>query len=66
MVAREKAGIEVNADKTAYSTFMSREQNIGQNRNINIVDKSFEYVEKFKCLEVTLTRMTFTKKLTAG
>jgi hypothetical protein len=34
---------------------MSRNQNAGQNHNINIDNKSFERVEEFKYLEATLT-----------
>ena len=40
-------GLEANAEKTNYMK-MSRDQNAGQNRNIQRGTKSFETVEQFK------------------
>jgi hypothetical protein len=37
------------------SKIVSRDQNAGQNQNINIDSKSFETVEQFKYLGTTLT-----------
>jgi hypothetical protein len=34
---------------------VSRDQNVGQNVNIQIHNKSFETVEQFKCSKTTLT-----------
>jgi hypothetical protein len=34
---------------------MSREQNTGRYHNFKTVNKTFENVEKYKCLETTLT-----------
>ena len=46
-------GLEVNSYKTKY--MISRQQNIEQNQNIAIENVSFEKVEKFKYLGVTVT-----------
>jgi hypothetical protein len=46
--------VEANAEKTKY-TVMSRDQNPGQNGNIQIGNESFETVEQFKNLGTTLT-----------
>jgi hypothetical protein len=43
----------VNAEKTKYMV-MSRDQNAGKNGNIQIGNKSFETVEQFKYLGITL------------
>ena len=47
-------GLEVNSEKIKYM-ITSRQQNIVQNQNIVIENLSFEYVEKFKYLGVTVT-----------
>jgi hypothetical protein len=44
----------VNAEKTKY-VVMSRDQNAGQNGNVQIGNKPFETVEQFKYLGTTLT-----------
>jgi hypothetical protein len=54
LIATKKIDLEVNAEKTKYMV-MSRDQNAGQNGNIQIGNKSFETVEQFKCLGTTLT-----------
>jgi hypothetical protein len=54
VVASKEIGLEVNAEKTKYMV-MSRNQNAGQNHNINIDDKFFERVEQFKYLGTILT-----------
>jgi hypothetical protein len=54
VVASKVTGLEVNAEKTNYMV-MSRNQNAGQNHNINSDNKSFERVEQFKYLGTTLT-----------
>jgi hypothetical protein len=53
LVASKEIGLEVNAEKTKYMV-MSRDQNAGQNGNIQTGNKSFETVEQFKYLETTL------------
>ena len=52
--ASKHIGLEVNFDKTKY-IITSRQQNIVQNQNIVIDYLSFEKVEKFKYLRVTVT-----------
>jgi hypothetical protein len=46
VVASKEIGLELNAEKTKYMV-MSRNQNAGQNHNIQIDNKSFERVEEF-------------------
>jgi predicted ABC-class ATPase len=52
--ASEEVGLEINVDKTKYMVF-SRHQNVGQNRDIKITNRSFEDVPQFKYLGMTLT-----------
>jgi hypothetical protein len=54
VIGSKEIGLEVNAETTKHMV-MSRNQNAGQNRNINIDSKSFERVEEFKYLGKTLT-----------
>ena len=51
--ASKDIGSEANSDKTTYM-ITSRQQNIVQNQNIVIENLSFEKVEKFKYLRVTV------------
>jgi hypothetical protein len=54
LIASKEIGLEVNAEKTKYMV-ISRDQNAGQNGNIQIGNESFETVEQFKYLGTTLT-----------
>ena len=54
IVASKEIGLEVNAVKTKYLV-MSREQSAGRNRNMIINNRSFESVDVFKYLGMTLT-----------
>jgi hypothetical protein len=47
--ASKEVGLEVDPEKTKYM-LMSRSQNIGQKRSINIAKRPFEHVAKFKHL----------------
>ena len=53
-IKASKDGLEVNSKKTKYMT-TSRHQNVIQNQNIVIENLSFENVEKFRYLGVTVT-----------
>jgi hypothetical protein len=52
--ACKEAGLEINIKKTKY-VLLSRQQNVGQNRDIKIADRSFENVSQFKYLGTTVT-----------
>jgi protein associated with RNAse G/E len=65
VVASKEIGLEINVEKTKYMV-MSRDQNAGQNNNINLDNKFFERVEQFKYLETTVTiEIPFRKKIRA-
>jgi hypothetical protein len=53
--------LEVNPEKTKYM-LMSRNQKIGQKYSINIANRSFEDVAKFKYLGTTLTEQNWTQE----
>ena len=53
-MASKECGLEVNAETTK-SMIMSRDQNAGQDSNIQIGNKSFETMEQFKYLGINLT-----------
>jgi hypothetical protein len=52
--ASKEVGLEVDVEKTK-CMLVSWDQNIGQNREIKIVTKSFENVSQFKYLGMTIT-----------
>jgi imidazole glycerol phosphate synthase subunit HisF len=52
-VAGKKIGLNINAEKTK-NMVTTRNQNVGQNHNINIDNSSFERVEQFTYLGTTL------------
>ena len=60
--ASKEIGLEVNSDKTKYM-ITSRQQNIVQNQNIVIENLSFEKVEKYKYLGVTVTNANIREKI---
>jgi hypothetical protein len=49
VVTGKEISLEVNAEKTKYMV-LSQDQNVGQNHNIKIHNKSFERVEQFRYL----------------
>jgi hypothetical protein len=52
--ASKEVGLEINVDKTKYM-LISRQQNVGQNRDVKIANRSFENVSQFKYLGTTVT-----------
>jgi hypothetical protein len=52
--ASKEVGLEINVDKTK-DMLLSRHQNVGQNRDIKIANRSFENVSQFKYLGTTVT-----------
>jgi hypothetical protein len=52
--ASKEVGLEVNTEKTKYM-FLSRRQNVGQNYDIKIENRSFENVAQLKYLGTTVT-----------
>jgi hypothetical protein len=56
--ASKEVGPEVNVEKTKYM-LPSRHQNVDQNRDIKIANRSFENVSQFKYLEMTITNQNF-------
>jgi hypothetical protein len=51
--ASKEVGLEIKAEKTKYM-LLSREQNVGQNRDMKIANRSFENVSQFKYLPTTV------------
>jgi hypothetical protein len=56
--ASKEVILEINAGTTKYM-LLSRHQNIGQNRDINIANRSFENVSQFKYLGTTIRNQNF-------
>jgi hypothetical protein len=52
--ACKEVGLEINVEKTKYM-LLSRQQNAGQNRDIEIANRWFENVSQFKYLGTTVT-----------
>jgi hypothetical protein len=51
--ASKEVGLEINVEKTEYM-LLSRHQNVGQNRDIKIANRSFENVSQLKYLGTTV------------
>jgi hypothetical protein len=54
----KEVGLEVNVEKTKYM-LVSRYQNAGQTREIEIGNRSFENMSQFKYLGTTVTNQSF-------
>jgi hypothetical protein len=59
--ASREVGLEINVEKTMYM-LLSRHQTVGQNRDIEIANKSFGYVSQFRYLETTETNQNLIKE----
>jgi hypothetical protein len=56
--ASKGIGLEIKVEKTKYM-LLSRHQNVGQNRDIKIANRSFENVSQFKYFGTTVTNQNF-------
>jgi hypothetical protein len=56
--ASKEVSLEINVEKYKYM-LISRQQNIGQNRDIRIANRSFEKVSQFKNLRTTVTNQNW-------
>jgi hypothetical protein len=63
--ARNEVGLEINIEETKYM-LLSRHQNVGQNRDIRIANRSFENVSQFKYLGPTVTNQNLIEKEIKG
>jgi hypothetical protein len=52
--ASEEVGLEINVEKNKYM-LLSRQQNVGQNRDIKIANRSSGNVSQFEYWEATVT-----------
>jgi hypothetical protein len=52
--ASKETGLEINVEKTKYM-LLSCHQNVGQNRDVKIANRSFEKVSQIKYLGATVT-----------
>jgi hypothetical protein len=59
--ASKEVGLEMNVEKTKYM-LLSRHQNIGQNRDTKIANRSFENVSQFKYLGTAVTNQNLIKE----
>jgi hypothetical protein len=61
--ASKEVGLEINVEKTKYM-LLSRHQNVGQNWDIKIANRSFENVSQLKYSGTTVTNQNcFRRKL---
>jgi hypothetical protein len=59
--ACKDAALEINVEKIKYM-LLSRHQNLGQNRDIKIANRSFQNVSRFKYLETTVTNQNLVQE----
>jgi hypothetical protein len=52
--ASKEVGLEINVEKTKFK-LLSHQQNVGQNRDMKIANRSFENVPQYKYLGTTVT-----------
>jgi hypothetical protein len=63
--ASKEVGPEINVEKTKY-LLLSCQQNVGQNRDIRIANRSFENVSQFKYLGTRVTNQNLIQEETTG
>jgi hypothetical protein len=63
--ASKEDGLEVNTERTKYM-LLSRHQNAGQSREINVRHRPFENVARFKILGTTITNQNLTQEEIMG
>jgi hypothetical protein len=61
--ASKEVGLEINVEKTKY-VLLSRHQNAGQNRDIELANRSFENVSQFKYLGTAVTNQNLIQEET--
>jgi hypothetical protein len=59
--ASKEVGLEINVEKSKYM-LLPRQQNIGENRDMKIANRSFENVSQFKYLGTTVTNQNLIHK----
>jgi hypothetical protein len=59
--ASKEAGLEINVEKTKYM-LLSGQQNVGQNRDIKIANRSFKNVSQFKYWGATVTNQNLIRE----
>jgi hypothetical protein len=63
--ASKEVGLEINVEKTKYM-LLYRHQNVGQNRDIIIANRSFENVSQFRYLGTTVTNQNLIHEEVTG
>jgi hypothetical protein len=59
--ANKEVGLEINVEKTEYM-LLSYRQNVSQNRNIKIMNRSYENVSQLKYLRTTVTNQNLIRE----
>jgi hypothetical protein len=54
IAASKEVGLEINVENSKYM-LLSHHQNVGQNQNLKIANRSFENMSQFKYLGMTVT-----------
>jgi hypothetical protein len=63
--ASKEAGLEINVEKTKYM-LLSYHQNVGQNQDIKMANRSFGNVSQFKYLGTTVTNQNLIQEKSKG
>jgi hypothetical protein len=63
--ASKEIGLDINVERTKHM-LLSRHQNVGQNRDINIENRLFENVLKLKYLGTTVTNQNLIQEEIRG